>query len=156
MVESLICSISLVFLWANDDGGNCQYLLNTMCQVLFLGSRCISSLFTFLWSIFSLIYRREIWLSCNLHGKKKFILSLNAQYLSLLPFIFLVHTWECCLTFCLIYLLFANFISFSLWAHSFPTPLPRQIRPDCHSSLSPSFPPPTPSSKAVLAFLTEQ
>lgn len=119
MVESSICSISLVFLWANDDGGDCQYLLNTMCQVLFLGSRCISSLFTSLWSIFGLIYRWEIWLGCNLHGKEKiFTLSLNAQYLSPLPFIFLVHTWERFLTFCLIYLLFADFISFSLWAHS--------------------------------------
>lgn len=58
------------FLWANDDGGDCQYLLNTMCQVLFLGSRRISS-FTSLWSNFSLIYRWEIWLDCNLHGKEK-------------------------------------------------------------------------------------
>lgn len=132
------------FLWDNDDGSDCQYLLNTVCQVLFLGSKHIISLFTSLRSIFSLIYRQEIWLGCNLHGKEK-----NLHPLSECPVsVFLAFSFPCpymrTLPNSLFNIsLFADLISFSLWAHSLSNSTGQQIRvhrPDCHSSLFPSLP----------------
>lgn len=117
----------------------------TMCQVLFLGSRCTVNLFILLWSIFSLIYSWEIWLGCSLHGKEKknFTFLLNAQCLSPLSFIFPCPYMRTPPMSCLTYFLFDYFIPSSYELIHSQSPLSRKTRthrPDYCCTLFPSFP----------------